>query len=450
MPGGRLESETEPKEETKMNVTSLSTRPTGEFYRDNVKMAKTENTSSGADKVDISGNRPEIPEGVHKQWLFLNYIAADCDLTPYQMGNIDDQERAGSDESTHIVALIDVGPDLNPMDQSWSGARTYYVTHDETQGKINSPVIADHGKNVNMVDPKTLTNFIVDNVKKFPADHVALVLNDHGAGFKGAMSDVHDGRGQFSMPQIRMALEEAEKVTGKKIDVLGFDACLMADTQAAYEFKDCASYLLASEETEGGTGWTYAPMLTNVMTDAIKSLQLDIRDSKINVSPEIFARNVVAECEKHQADIPTFSATDLSKMGDLGKSIDSLARSVIDTKEKDQVRAAIVNAENYAGGWSVYRDMHDLHHLADLIDNGVTDPKVKAAAQGVKDALGKAVIANEASVEEHPNSKGLHIYAPTVSSSDYLTMFGYRGLQLSKDTMWDEMIVDLEKNLPKN
>lgn len=431
-----------------MNVTSINTKPAGEFYRDTVKTARKESTSADNDKVEISGKKPDIPEGIHKDWLFLNYIAGDCNLTPFQLGNIDDQERAGSDESTHIIALIDVGPDLNPMDQSWSGARTYYVTKDAEEGKINSPVIAEHGQHVNMVDPKTLTNFIIENVKKFPADNVALVLNDHGSGFIGAMSDETDGRGHLNMPQIRRALEEAEKVTGKKIDVLGFDACLMADTQAAYELKDCAHYLLASEETEGGSGWTYAPMLTNVMTDAIKELQLNIRDSKINVSPEIFVKNVVRECEKHQADIPTFSATDLTKMGSLGKSIDSLARSIIETNEKDQVRGAIVNAECYAGGWSVYRDMHDLHHMAELIDKSVTDGKVKEAAQGVMDALSQAVIANEADPENYPNSNGLHIYAPTVSSSDYLTMFGYKGLRLGQDTMWDEAIINLEKNLP--
>jgi len=251
--------------------------------------------------------------------------------------------------------------------------------------------------------------------------------------------------------QIRQALEEAEHVTGKKIDVLGFDACLMADTQAAYEFKDCAHYYLASEETEGGAGLNYAPMLTNVVTDAIIQLQLQIRDKGINVSPEVFAKNVVRECEKHQDDIPTFSATDLTQMRSLGKAVDSLARAIIDTSdhEKDLVRAAIVNAECYAGGWSVYRDMHDLHQIADLIDQSAQDVKLKEAAQGVKEALGQAVIANETSQEEHPNSRGLHIYAPTVSSNDYLTMFNYRGLQLAKDTMWDEAIVDLEKHLPR-
>lgn len=445
-----LSQNTEIKGGDIMNVTSIITRPTGDCYRDTEKVVRKESTTSDYDQVQISGKKPEIPEGIHKEWLFLNYIAADCDLTPYQLANIDNQEKTGSDESTHIVALIDVGPDLNPMDQSWSGARTYYVTKDAEEGRITSPVIAEHGKNVNMVDPKTLTNFIIENVKKFPADNVALVLNDHGSGFRGAMSDVHDGRGQLSMPQIRQALEEAEKVTGKKIDVLGFDACMMADTQTAYELKDCARYLVASEETEGGAGWDYAPMLTNVMTDAIKELQLSIRDSKLNVSPEVFVKNVVAECEKHQADMPTMSATDLTKMGDLGKSIDSLARSIIDTtkENKDLVRAAIVNAECYAGGWSTYRDYHDLGHMVNLIDQSVTDDKLKQAAQGVKDALGKAVIANEVSKEEHPNSTGLHIYAPTVSSSDYMLMFGYKGLELSKDTMWDEAILDLEKNLP--
>jgi hypothetical protein len=78
-----------------------------------------------------------------------------------------------------------------------------------------------------MSDPATLTKFIVDTVKRFPAQHVALVLNDHGGGLTGAMSDETDG-GFMSVPNLHKAISDAEKQTGKKLDIVGFDACLMA------------------------------------------------------------------------------------------------------------------------------------------------------------------------------------------------------------------------------
>ena len=48
---------------------------------------------------------------------------------------------------------------------------------------------------------------------------------------------------------------------GKKIDMLDFDACLMAHVEAAYQVKDTVDYLVASEKTEPGDGNDYDAML---------------------------------------------------------------------------------------------------------------------------------------------------------------------------------------------
>lgn len=411
--------------------------------------SKTENTQKNQnpvnDNVELGSQNENIPIGVHKKYLFMNYIAADCNLVEAQLRNIDNMELAGSDENTHIVALIDVGPSPNPMENSWGGARTFYVTKDDTQEKIKSPVVADHGGFVNMIDPKTLTNFIVDNVKKFPADYVVLMLNDHGAAFRGAMSDVSQAGGkQMSVPEIRKALEEAEKVTGKKIDILGFDACLMADTQVAYELKDNANILLASEETEGATGWTYEPILTNHMTTALKDIQRDMRN-RIDVSPEEFAKKVVKECEKHQDDIETLSATDLTKMSLLKNSIDGFSKAIIETNDKDSVRAAIVNSDCFAGGWSYYKDIHDLYMIADAVTSTTKDEKLKTAAEDIKKVFSEAVFANQTNKETHPGCKGLTIYAPLVSANDFFTMFNYNSLKFGKETEWRKAVTSLEQ-----
>lgn len=447
----------------------------------------------GNDAVEIGGQSGKAPEGVHKKWLFMNYIAADCNLKEFQAKNIDNQELVGSDDNTHIVAMIDIGPApkaeeageaksqqvspdvqaaidfINSVDigdgpgqagatekeeraaiLDWSGGKTFYVTKDTQLDKINSPVIAEHGPNVNMTDPKTLTNFIVDTMKKFPADNVALIMNDHGGGWVSAMSDDTNG-GSFSMPQIKQALADAEKVTGKKIDVFGFDACLMADAQAAYEFKDVANFYLASEETEGGPGWTYDNMLngshegspkeiTNSVTTAMGMLQAAM-EQKITVGPEEFCKLVVKCNEEHQQDIPTFSATDLTKMDGVAQATDELAKAILKTEEKEAVKNAILEAQSYGGGWAPYNDMHDMTHMAQLIGEKTTDPALKKAAEGIKKAVGEAVIANEAEPTKYGDSHGLHIFAGFDGSEDA----GYQQLGFAKDTQWDEAVKELGK-----
>jgi len=388
--------------------------------------------------VEIRGKGKDIqPIKPKAKWLFLNYVAADNNLTEYQMKNLDQQELVGSDKNTHIVAYIDVGPKPNPFDKQWQNCRAYYIIKDKTPNQLKSELVGEYGR-VDSSSPETLKKFLVEAIKKFPADHVALILNDHGGGFTGAMSDDSDGD-FMSIPQIKQALAQAEKETGKKIDILGFDACLMAETEVAYELKDNARIMLASEESEGGPGWTYDSMLGGkTIARAIKKTQ-NLLTKKITVSPEDFARIVVEVNKEHNDDIPTFSATHLTKMDLLAKATDNLAEAIIKTEEKQAVRDAIKKAENYGGGWTPYRDIHDLHHLARNIYDTCKDPALKKSAKEVIKAVEEVIFANEVNPSQHPESKGISIYAPDTQNIGY----NYEDLAFAKKTHWDEAIKSL-------
>jgi len=391
------------------------------------------------DQVQIQGTVPEMPSAIKdkKKWLFLNIIAADCNLKEFQYKNVDNQELVGSDANTHVVAYIDVGPE-NPIDKSWNNCRTYYVTKDATPDKINSELIAEHGK-TDMSSPDTLRNFIIDAVGKFPADHVCLVLNDHGGGFTGAMADDTDGD-FMSTPQINKALKEAEQVTGKKIDIIGFDACLMAEGEVAYELKDRGKILLASEESEGGPGWTYNSMLGGkTMGDAIKAVQESMLH-KINVGPEEFAKIVVNVNKEHNEDIPTFSAIDLTKMNAFKDTMNAFAKAVRKSDDKEAVKQAVNQSENYGGGWAPYRDIRDVGHLAKNVIANAKDPELKKAAEDVAKAVKNVVMANETNPSSHPNSEGISIFMPTDSKA---VTAQYDELAFAKDTEWNEMLMEL-------
>ena len=47
-----------------------------------------------------------------------------------------------------------------------------------------------------------------------------------------------------------------------RVDVVGFDACLMASIEIASEVAPVASTLVAAERTEPGDGWDYTAMLS--------------------------------------------------------------------------------------------------------------------------------------------------------------------------------------------
>ena len=111
-----------------------------------------------------------------------------------------------------------------------------------------------------MESPAELADFIKWTKEKYPADRYMLVLWDHGGGIPygyGVDQLAHrtdaGNRTGFSVSEVASAIEES----GVKFDVVGFDACLMQDIEAASAFEPYADYYLASEETEGGFGWYY-------------------------------------------------------------------------------------------------------------------------------------------------------------------------------------------------
>jgi clostripain len=393
-----------------------------------------------SDSVQV-GKKEDQPQPPKAKWLFMNYIAADCNLEPFQVRNIDNQELVGSDPTTHIIAQIDRGPNPSEIDGGWTNCRRYYVTHDEQPDVLGSKVIEDMGR-IDMSNPKTLTDFIVWAQKNYPAEHVALVLNDHGGGFTGAMADDSDGN-FMSVPDLAKAIADAEAITGKKIDIVGFDACLMAEHEVAHELKNNANILLSSEESEAGPGWTYNPMLGGkTMNEAIQQMKM----MKIEGTPEEFAKIVVDVNKDHNHDISTFSAIDLRKLDTLTTATDKLAEAIIASKDKTAIKTAIRSAESYGGGYTPYKDLKDEFDMAEKMSksSGISDKAVKKAAQEVMDAVNTVVMANESNPSSHPRSHGVSIYTPTTTGASG-PGYGYAKLAFAKNTKWAEALKTLGK-----
>ncbi|MEQ8173020.1 MAG: hypothetical protein ABRQ38_29315, partial [Candidatus Eremiobacterota bacterium] len=70
------------------------------YNQNKVQIKKSQ--SSQHDTVTIGSENTHISEGVHKKWLFMNYMGGDCNLSDMMLYNIDNQELTGSDKNTHI------------------------------------------------------------------------------------------------------------------------------------------------------------------------------------------------------------------------------------------------------------------------------------------------------------------------------------------------------------
>src|SRR5690606_5837113 len=109
---------------------------------------------------------------------------------------------------------------------------------------------------VNTGDPAFLADFIRNGILAYPAEHYALVLSDHGASWPGVGADGSSNNDTLTVPELEKALATAlDGLAIGTLDMVGFDACLMATYEVASALAPYADRLVASQELEPGHGW---------------------------------------------------------------------------------------------------------------------------------------------------------------------------------------------------
>jgi DNA uptake protein ComE-like DNA-binding protein len=219
-----------------------------------------------------------------KAWTVMVYLNAANNLEPFGIKDMNEMELAGSNSNVNVVVecarfhgkqriLPNSGYLANPFAESsrvyyWGldnepGTRRYYILKDDDKMRIRSVLVENIGE-TDAGRPEPLADFGTWAVENYPAEHYAIVIWNHGAGWSGVSSDENTHHG-MDMPDVRWACEKIcgalAKQGKEKIDVLDFDACLMATLEVGYELKDTVDYLAASQETEPGDGMIYSDYL---------------------------------------------------------------------------------------------------------------------------------------------------------------------------------------------
>jgi Clostripain family len=369
--------------------------------------------------ITTSPTPAPTPTADKKQWTVLIYSAADNNLKQDLIGNITDLEKVGSDSYTNLVAQVDTGKECN----------RYLLTQAAAPkpGHIDSKSVEKMGK-TDMANPQTLADFIEWGIKNYPAEHYMVVVSDHGDGWQGAVED--DSAGTWmSLPQIREGFEKAQQATGKKVDIIGFDACLMASTEVADELKGVCDFQISSEETEGAAGWPYSHILNSTLLQNVQESHL----LKINVDPRALAARAVHEASGTQDVLPTMTAIDSSQVGGLTQAVDGLAQAIVKTDTPTSTLSRIVNQTQE---FYDYRDAIDFaQHLATNPD--VKDGNLKEAARNLITAADMAIVAEEHSTQ-YPGAHGLTLELTTSGERR-----GYDQTQLAKETQWPAALAKL-------
>lgn len=125
----------------------------------------------------------------------------------------------------------------------------------------NATPIAYNAPTNDMANPAMLTDFVTWGQNNYPAENMLLSYGITVAPLM-AMAMMKTATICYLLCKLEKALENAYAVTQKRFELFGFDACLMANLEALYNFRTFSRYYIASEDLEPGHGWNYTPILS--------------------------------------------------------------------------------------------------------------------------------------------------------------------------------------------
>ena len=246
-------------------------------------------------------------------WTVMVYLDADNNLDPAGVTDVAEMQAVGSTDHVNIVVLFD----RSSARCGYNGSKILHIHAGGNTTLWGSWTDADE---CNMGDPATLTWFLNFTVAAFPADRYALVLWDHGGNWEGICWDDTDDD-YLTITEVRTALADAAVDT---VDVLGFDACLMASLEVAYTIRltGKVDVLVASEDSIPWDGWPYDTVLTALTAHPAWT-------------PQDFAADIVDEYVAAYAHAPlsrayiTLSALDLAALDPLIEDVATLADELL-------------------------------------------------------------------------------------------------------------------------
>lgn len=303
-----------------------------------------------------------------------------------------------------------VPSDCNALYQLVPGGNLEMVTYTE------SPA--------NMGDPNTFYDFLNFTYQNFPASHYGLVCWDHGGGsLNGYGFDELFGHDSLLLPEMEAAFD-ASPFASKKLDFLGFDACLMATMEVAEMADSYANYLIASEENEPGCGWNYRFLQTLNSTSDTKAIAKSILSSYED------GMSIYKRTPKY-----TLSVLDLSKTSTFRAAADKLYAKMAEGVKGGSF-SAIAQARN-----KTLRFAQTAERPFDIVDMGSMAKNLQSLygseVTGLQSALSQLVTQQVSNID---GTCGLAVYYPYDNKTTYTNLGQYLCPDLTDSTGYGAFI----------
>jgi len=368
------------------------------------------------------------------EWTIMVFMNAKNNLEAAGIDDFLEMAKVGSSSAVNVVTQFG-RPKGHYVDDygAWSGVKRYRIEKDlEPLANKALMTLPENSPEWNMGSIESLAGFVGWAQQRYPAKKYMLIIWNHGQGWRlqltapkkaakkllavgpqrvigGVRSVSHDedSGGILYNRQIQDGLTKYLK--GQKLDVIAFDACLMAMLETAYALREISPVMVASEELEPGAGWQYDTWLALLAKTPQASSQ-DIARMAVESYGARYKNSLKT----------TLSAVDLTKAGPLAQSISELVRAAeragpAGSKRILDARAGI---ESYGDG-DTQPNYIDLGMMLDSVLKGGTADDIGKAATHAKSELNRMVLANYRSdrVNQGFGSNGLSIFYPANAAS---------------------------------
>lgn len=249
----------------------------------------------------------------------------------------------------------------------------------------------------NMLDYKNLIYLLDYGYTNYDTEYYDLIFWDHGAGpVYGYGYDEYNKLDSMSLKEIERALSESQFNGVNRLELVGFDACLMSSIEVASVISDYADYMVASQEFEPGNGWDYS-FLEKIDSN---TTSLEMGKSIIDYYKKYY--------EKSNTKGISLSLLKLNKVENVNKYLNELFENVDDNLLIDF--STVSRTRSFSKSFGRVSDDEYYYDLIDLNDLIVKLPsKYEEKISNLKAALNDLVIYQETDME---NTNGISIYFP--------------------------------------
>ncbi len=294
----------------------------------------------------------------------------------------------------------------------------------------------------NTGEPKVLKTFIEESSKAYPSEKLIVIIWSHGMGVDDF--DIYNGkRERYFVPkeeieEIAISFDDAAKdfldnielqkalEVDVKIDILGFDACLMGMFEIAYQLRNNAEVMVGSQHIEPVSGWDYTRILEELkLENSSKKMGIDL----VKFYADYYERNSSYET--------TQSAINLKKIEETAEYLDAFAKLLLESLEnKNDLKYTLLSSQLFNKNEYV-----DLVDFAKNTKERLEIPSLDFYADRLLESLEFLILANQTTGYSMRGANGVSIYFPSQRSPFKETFEMYEKLEFSKNyPHWIELI----------